>query len=479
MTVVIFACRPVARASEDPDFFRASPTQIIYARTEPVQSSVGVMRSYVWDISVANLDQADYLFNHEPTTENSESWSDLVARKLTTAFDSVAATVLATRTDTSASIAMPLPRDPRKLLVLPQSDIAATVCRAHQKKPSLVLPAPYFEDVEYCVRLIRGSPNQRMVGVDAGKVFRLQAEANIALAKNAASGYRGPHTQEEIAAFQQLLIELATQIRVELKTSAEHLQWDVANRENNTFSIVDIDRWAGLGGAGNPTNQWPALGRSGHLSNLSNPNSRQLGSGNDLDFSRPSPNHIVFERTWEGRCPPGDECSAPARAYLFDVYINIADTIGRTGRDLEDRAARDILKVFGGIARTVLASWTDAIAIGWQDTEEKVCRAHQRKPSLVLPAPYFEDVEYCFSLISGEPPRKTFRLLGEVYPSLTKNSGSGYHDAETKEEIIPFTELLAKLATEIEVELEKSAKTGGWHVVENAFNTFTIDGLSK
>lgn len=458
--VVSLARVSVARARNDPDFFRPSPTEIVYSRTEPIPSTEKGMRSYVWDFTIKyDIGGPDYVAeDHHLPTQKAESWADLVADKLAMAFDSIATTVLASKTDTSVVTVKPLPRDLRKHLVLgfPELESTTTVCRAHQKKPSLVLPAPYYEDVEYCVRLILDprEPDDRSKGL------RLQAEANITLTKNPKTTYRKP-SGREILPFKELLLEFVTEIRVELEKSTRDQRWSVEKWENGTLRIFDLDRWARL-----------RYGKDN-----SEPTAR-LGSGNDADFSHPRPNKIVYERTWEGRCPPGHKCAAPERAYLFDVSIYIRAEDGQENFDLEDRAAHELLKAFGGIARTVLATKTDTTAIGWQDLEDTVCRAHQQKPSLVLPAPYFEDVEYCFRLIRGQPPHTQLRLQAETGISVTKNP-SHYHPPQTQEEITPFTELLVKLGAEIRVELEKSAKAAGWHVIDEGFGTFTIDGLSK
>lgn len=433
----------VARASEDPDFFSSSPTQVVYSRIQPIQSNVKGMRSYVWDFTIGEY--PSQFGNSDILTQDSKPWSDLAARELTTAFEGIARMVLANSTDTPIATAGPLPQDPRRKMVLPKPENAAAVCRAHQKKPSLVLPAPYSEDVEYCVRLIGGEEGHGGIEDPRFRELRLQAEVSVTLSSNTGSAYRKP-TAKEIAPFKELLVKLVTEIRVELESSAKGGGWQVMEIDN----AYDIEPVASF-------------------------------TSKNPDFSRPSPTQIVYSRTWDGKCLPHTVCAAPERAYMFDVYIHINDAknTSRRNSDLEDRAAHDLTMSFGGIARTVLASRTDTIASGWQDLEDTVCRAHQGKASLVLPAPYFEDVEYCVRLIGGEAgPFRVFRLQTEVNVSLAKNPGSGYHEPQTKDEITPFTELMQNLATEIRVQLEKGARDGGWHVTEEN-GAFNIDGLSK
>ena len=444
----IISLASVAHASEDPDFFGPSPTQVVYSPVQPIQSTMEGMRSYVWPITIGQFVDSpleSLLLNGYLPTQDSKPWSDLAAHKLTMAFEDIAGMALASATDRSVETAWPLPRDPRRKLVFPRIENAAAVCRAHQEKPSLVLPAPYYEDVQYCVRLISGETVEQMEGGGdrSFKMFRLQAEVNVTLTRNPKSAYCRP-TAKEIAPFKELLEKLVRQIRIELETRAESEGWHVMKLDNS-FDIA------------------PASFAS-----------------KDPDFSRPSPAQIVYAPTWEGKCPPHTECGAPERAYIFDVYIHIVDAKDNLRRnfDLEDRAAKELKMAFGGIAREVLASRTDAVAFGWQDLEDTVCRAHQKKFSLVLPAPYFEDVEYCFQLIDGGgQANKVLRLQASANVTLAMNPKSGYHEPNT-EEITPFKELLANLSKEIRAQLEKSAKDGGWQVTENGFG-FDIRGLSK
>lgn len=66
-------------------------------------------------------------------------------------------------------------------------DRSTEVCRSYMKSKSLVLPAPYFDDVEYCVRLQKN---------DNGTVLWIEIVANISVTKNPGSGYRDPQEDE-------------------------------------------------------------------------------------------------------------------------------------------------------------------------------------------------------------------------------------------------------------------------------------------
>ncbi len=197
------------------------------------------------------------------------------------------------------------------------------------------------------------------------------------------------------------------------------------------------------------------------------------------DFSFPSITKIVYAPTWEGRCPPGVKCAPPERAYIFAVFIHVLNKDDSPNLDLEARATDQIKKTFAGVARGALADSTDTTAVGWQDLEDTVCRAHQRKPSIVLAAPYYEDVEYCVRLISGPLDRsyKQFRLEAEANVTLTKNPESPYREP-TSQEMTPYGELLVKVADEIRVQLGSEAREAGWHVKDTGYDV-TIDGLAK
>lgn len=201
-----------------------------------------------------------------------------------------------------------------------------------------------------------------------------------------------------------------------------------------------------------------------------------VGQVLDSDFSRPSPGKTVYEPTWAGRCPAGAKCGAPERSYIDAVFIHIdTERSPYTDFDLEDRAAGDVLRAFSGIAKSALAGITDTTAIGWLDSQDAICRAHQNKPSLVLSRPYFEDVEYCFRLIKGPPGTsyRLFRLQTEVSVTVAINPESGYREP-TRQEMTPYEELIVKKREEIRVQLGKSARDAGWHVVDNI--DIDIDG---
>jgi hypothetical protein len=79
---------------------------------------------------------------------------------------------------------------------------------------------------------------------------------------------------------------------------------------------------------------------------------------------------------------------------LMLLKIRIVDL--RTGKFDTNRmklAADSLVSLFGNSSKVALKKVTDTTAEGWQDVPGSVCRAHQYKRSLVLPVPYYENVE--------------------------------------------------------------------------------------
>ena len=182
-------------------------------------------------------------------------------------------------------------------------------------------------------------------------------------------------------------------------------------------------------------------------------------------------------------------CSAPIRHYAYSVRIDIASKKAQKNKPvLIDQATIKVQRAFTSAARDVLLTRTDTTAVGWQDTIDTVCRSHQNKASLVLPAPYFENVEYCMALIENPPESdllslvsdrlsRSFRIRAEASVSITKNPTSPYRDP-TKDEILPYGETLVSMTAAIRSRLSESTMRAGWNVVESA-EGLTIVGFSK
>jgi hypothetical protein len=178
-------------------------------------------------------------------------------------------------------------------------------------------------------------------------------------------------------------------------------------------------------------------------------------------------------------------CSAPTREYVPLLWIEI----GTEHRDTMDvlnaqTAERFVIQEFPHTVVDVLSRHTDTTAVGWEDSPNTVCRAHQKKPSLVLPAPYFEDVEYCFSLLPFDdnfmvpaPARRKFRIRAEASVTLTKNPGSGYREP-TRDEAMPYGESLGKFVRMIRDSLGKAATQNGW-LVSTRDDQIGITGVLK
>lgn len=185
-------------------------------------------------------------------------------------------------------------------------------------------------------------------------------------------------------------------------------------------------------------------------------------------FSQPASTKLVFEPIQEpGPClnPP---CAPPTRKFIYAIWIEIYDS-KREEFDHEsmDMAAGTVAKSFSSSAIDSLNSYTDSTAIGWTDVWNEICRSHQRKPSLVLPAPYFENVEYCISLIPAPswswPWARVFRLRAEASITLTKNPASSYREPDL-EEITPYGEILVKFVEGTKTQLANILVEEGWKV---------------
>jgi hypothetical protein len=116
-------------------------------------------------------------------------------------------------------------------------------------------------------------------------------------------------------------------------------------------------------------------------------------------FDHPTQNKISYELhiPKRGFLPPsesGTTCGPPLRQNLDAFEIRIVDL--RTGKFDTNRmklAVDSLVSLVGNSSKVALKKVTDTTAEGWQDVPGSVCRAHQYKRSLVLPVPYYENVE--------------------------------------------------------------------------------------
>ncbi|WP_407156320.1 hypothetical protein [Bradyrhizobium sp. STM 3557] len=223
---------------------------------------------------------------------------------------------------------------------------------------------------------------------------------------------------------------------------------------------------------------------------------------NDRPFSdyfaqvyRSMPGRMIYQPT----SPGCESCILPARhfTYAFAVAIREAQSPHRAltaedafDQNLTDEASSQIRSSFGPSATKALAGYSDTTPIGWVDQLNVVCRAHRGKPSLVLPPPYFEDVEYCLRLISddGLPNRYryfyhfprapiVFRLQAEIVVAVTKNSHSPYRQPLNEEEL-PFAEVMVKLIDLVKLSMSAEVEAKGWKV-DNSYGDATIYIVGK
>jgi hypothetical protein len=152
---------------------------------------------------------------------------------------------------------------------------------------------------------------------------------------------------------------------------------------------------------------------------------------------------------------------------------------------LMNSASKVLQSAFLTAAVKMVDKYTDTTAVDWSDQADAICRAHRKKPSLVLERPYFEDVEYCLKLISldGYPDQfeafkekrslpRLFRIQSEIVVAVTKNPGSPYRQP-TSDEVIPYGEVLVRLADSTKEMIATELKAGGW-TLEHDFRSSTI-----
>lgn len=103
-------------------------------------------------------------------------------------------------------------------------------CYDNRRKPSKVLPSPYFEDVEYCVTLVRvDGRNRPQVSSDirsagAPQLYRLQTEIVAAVAINPNSAYRQP-TLDEDSQYSDALYRITNSVEATIKEKLTNEGW--------------------------------------------------------------------------------------------------------------------------------------------------------------------------------------------------------------------------------------------------------------
>jgi hypothetical protein len=122
-------------------------------------------------------------------------------------------------------------------------DESTALCRAHRQKASQVLGALYFEDVEYCLRLIAvDETSQKSKDVAATPtLFRIQSEVTVAVTKNPGSPFREP-TSDEMVPYGELLVKM---VELSKQSATRLLQtngWLTAEQGNGVVILTGMKR---------------------------------------------------------------------------------------------------------------------------------------------------------------------------------------------------------------------------------------------
>jgi len=189
------------------------------------------------------------------------------------------------------------------------------------------------------------------------------------------------------------------------------------------------------------------------------------------------------------------QCVFPRRQIGLGFAIQIAKGDGSFNTDttLSSMAVRAVIASFGHAAPGILRPYTDTTPNGWTDDSTSVCRAHQKKATLVLGRPYFEDAQYCLRLLKSDAvdhegiglramngdPISSFRIQGEVVAAVTLNPSSPYREPDSRE-IVPFEEILVQVVSLTKIEMASELVRAGWILDTSTQGVdFRISGLRK
>jgi hypothetical protein len=188
-------------------------------------------------------------------------------------------------------------------------------------------------------------------------------------------------------------------------------------------------------------------------------------------FYRPKPDQLIYE-------PARQSPDLSVRQYVYAFNLWIRDSANKLDESLMANASSTIWSSFGASAAKALEMFSDTVPVGWIDEDTAICRAHKKKPSLVLTKPYFEDVEYCLRLISdlnaapwsrsrelGDRSPQRFRIQSQITVTVTLNPGSPYRQP-THDEIAPYGKVLVDLVDATRGGIANDLRSKGW-ILEN------------
>jgi hypothetical protein len=175
------------------------------------------------------------------------------------------------------------------------------------------------------------------------------------------------------------------------------------------------------------------------------------------EFSHPGPGRISFDGLEDVGCT---FCSQGLRT-VTTFTLNGLPTPSR------DAAALVIRNSFAPVATQVLQPFIKTTPVGWEDLPDTICRAYSRNKSLVLPAPYFDDVEYCVRLtVERLEGGLSFQIRVEAHVTLTKNGSSTYREAD-QDELVSYGKAIVEIAKKVVAGTRDKLIKAGWSVKED------------
>lgn len=216
-------------------------------------------------------------------------------------------------------------------------------------------------------------------------------------------------------------------------------------------------------------------------------------------FRSPAKGELLYNGVRHIPCDPGVSCYQDTYLYLNRLSVQVP----RAWADKEKSdLAATIQGQFRKAAEKSLQRFTNGMPNGWRDLPDTICRSYVRAKSLVLKAPYFDDVGYCIRLIRNDLDTKAIHFTFPTQPgqditmteepltvvqfemqirasvSVSKNENSGYREA-TPNELAPYQRVLAEIAKNAKAELLAGLTIAGWTTSDDTGETYVAPkGLS-
>jgi hypothetical protein len=163
------------------------------------------------------------------------------------------------------------------------------------------------------------------------------------------------------------------------------------------------------------------------------------------------------------------------RVPAFTVTIRPDKPNSIQNQRYSDLATSSLKSGFAFAAGKALSEYTDDLAEGWSDEADTICRSHRRKPSIVLPRPYFEDVDYCARLLPfttrsdgiADLPVRQFNIQIQISVDISKNPNSGYREPD-RDEIAHYDDAARKMSNNMMRITADKLREDGWILEEGS-----------